>query len=158
MSENSARSGLVIVRVLIGVFFVSESLIKLHWFGDTSDLAGRFAGYLNGAGPMSRAYLEWLAIPGTALFARLVPLGELGCGLAMVLGVRTRFFAALALLMTLNFHVASGAIFQLGFFTNGYGLPVVGSLLALAVGGDGLPWSVRVPGLTPGSRDPLRGS
>lgn len=43
--------------------------------------------------------------------------------------------------MTLNFHVASGAIFVLGFFTNGYGLPVVGALLALAVGGAGLSWS-----------------
>jgi hypothetical protein len=45
--------------------------------------------------------------------------------------------------MVLNFHVASGALFQYRFLTNGFGLPVLGGLLALAVGGVRLPWSVR---------------
>jgi hypothetical protein len=44
--------------------------------------------------------------------------------------------------MVLNFHFASGIIFTLGYLTNGYGLPVVGSLLALALGGRSLPLSV----------------
>jgi hypothetical protein len=37
--------------------------------------------------------------------------------------------------MALNFHVASGALFQYSFLTNGYGLPVLGSTLALALAG-----------------------
>ena len=52
-------------------------------------------------------------------------------------------FAFLAFFMALNFHVASGLIFQYGFLTNGYGLPVLGSTLGLAIGGVRLPWSVR---------------
>ena len=48
----------------------------------------------------------------------------------------------MALLMVLNFHVASGAIFKYAFLTNGFGLPVMGGLLALALGGVGLPFSV----------------
>jgi len=133
---------LTALRICIGVFFIAQGLTKLEWFTDTSDLAGRFDRYLAGAGPIARAYLETFAIPGLPMFARLVPLGEMGCGLALVLGFHTSVAAAVAMFMTLNFHVASGAIFQVGFFTNGYGLPVEGALLALVLGGARLPWSV----------------
>ena len=53
-------------------------------------------------------------------------------GIALVLGVWPRLFAAIAFLMALNFHVASGVLFRYSFLTNGYGLPVLGSTLALA--------------------------
>ena len=82
-------------------------------------------------------------MPGTAIFARLVPLGELCCGAAMIANFQTRVFAFIAFFMALNFHVASGAIFRWSFLTNGYGLPVLGPTLGLAVGGVRLPWSVR---------------
>jgi hypothetical protein len=45
--------------------------------------------------------------------------------------------------MVLNIHFASGLIFQYGFLTNGYGLPVLGGLLALAIGAVGLPASAK---------------
>ena len=45
--------------------------------------------------------------------------------------------------MVLNFHVASGALFRTDFVTNGYGLPVLGGLLALAIGAGRLPWSLK---------------
>ena len=127
-------------------FVVSEGLIKLHWFGDTSDLAGRFAGYLElvGTESVSGWYLQTIAIPGTAVFARLVPLGELSCGLAMFVGFRTPLFALIALFMTMNFHVASGALFVPEFFTNAYGLPVLACLLGLTIAGSGLAWSLQI--------------
>jgi hypothetical protein len=37
--------------------------------------------------------------------------------------------------MALNFQIASGAVFRYSFLTSGYGLPVLGSTLALALGG-----------------------
>ena len=86
---------------------------------------------------------EHVCLPGAPVFARLVVLGELSCGVALVAGVWTRLAAALGFLMVLNFHVASGAIFQYRFLTNGYGLPVLGGLLALAIGGGRLPLSLR---------------
>ena len=45
--------------------------------------------------------------------------------------------------MVLNFHFASGVMFQYSYLTNGYGLPVLGGLLALAFGGAALPLSVK---------------
>ena len=49
----------------------------------------------------------------------------------------------IAFFMVLNFAVASGIIFAYAYLTNGYGLPVLGSTLGLAIGGARLPWSVR---------------
>jgi uncharacterized membrane protein YphA (DoxX/SURF4 family) len=88
-------------------------------------------------------YLQRVAIPGVAIFARLVPLGELTSGIALVLGLWTPLFAFVAFFMALNFQFASGALFKYSFLTSGYGLPVLGSTLALAVGGVRLPWSIR---------------
>jgi hypothetical protein len=45
--------------------------------------------------------------------------------------------------MAANYQVASGAMFRLSFLTSGYGLPVIGSTLGLAIGGVRLPLSVK---------------
>ena len=54
-----------------------------------------------------------------------------------------RLAAALAFLMVLNFHFAADLIFRYSYLINAYGLPILGGLLALAVGGGTrLPFSV----------------
>ena len=130
------RRALTILRIAIGAFFFFEGLSKFGWFGDPSILRGQLAGWLASAPPssVSHAYLERFAMPGVAVFARLVPLGEMASGAAIALGVWPRAFALVAFLMALNFHIASGALFKYSFLTSGYGLPVLGSSLALAVG------------------------
>jgi len=135
--------GLVALRVCLGVFFFFEALGKIGWFASSAVLRSRFTEWVGHVGPMSRAYLETVCIPGVEVFARLVPLGEFAVAAAFLLGGYTRAAAATALLMVLNFHFASGVMFQYGYLTNGYGLPVLGGLLALALGGAGLPLSVR---------------
>jgi hypothetical protein len=45
--------------------------------------------------------------------------------------------------MALNFQIASGAVVHFSSLTSGYGLPVLGSTLALTLGGSRLPWSIR---------------
>ena len=82
-------------------------------------------------------------MPGLSIFARLVPLGEIGCGLALVIGMWTPLFAFILFLMVLNFHIAGNTLFKYSFLSNGYGLPVLGSTLALAIGGVRLRWSIR---------------
>ena len=142
--SGQAGWGLTALRVLIGIFFVFEGLGKSGWLANAGPLANQLNGWLQTANnPYSRWYLEAVAIPGAVAFARLVMLGELAAGIALVLGMWTRVAAALALLMVLNFHFASGAMFKYQFLTNGYGLPVIGGLLALAIGGARLPWSLR---------------
>ena len=142
---NKQGTGLVIIRVCLGVFFLFEGLSKFGWFADAGVLNGRLAGWLADAqiGSASRWYLEHVAMRGTAIFARVVPLAELATGVALITGAWTRTAAILAFLMVLNFHVASGALFTYAFLTNGYGLPVLAATLGLAVGGVRLPFSLR---------------
>jgi uncharacterized membrane protein YphA (DoxX/SURF4 family) len=141
--SGAAASGLRVLALLLGVFLIFQGLGKIAWFSDSSILNGALQGWLKDAPPTTRWYLETVAIPGVPMFARLVPIGELAAGAALVIGFSSRLAAAAAFLMVLNFHVASGAIFQYRFLTNGFGLPVLGGLLALALGGARLPWSVK---------------
>jgi uncharacterized membrane protein YphA (DoxX/SURF4 family) len=150
MAIDRQGTGLAVLRVCIGIFFIFEGIGKIRWFTDTSLLTAQLRGWAQAmpAASWSHAYLERVAIPYASIFARLVPLGEITSGVALVAGFWTPFFALVAFFMALNFQFGSGALFKYGFFTSGYGLPVLGSTLALAFGGVRLPWSIR------GSRPP----
>jgi uncharacterized membrane protein YphA (DoxX/SURF4 family) len=145
MTIDRQSAGLTVLRVFIGAFFLFQGLSKVRWFVNGSLLGVRLAGWERAvaAGSISARYLHAIAIPHMALFARLVPLGEITSGLAMIFGVWTPIAAVVALFMALNFHIAGGTLFRADFLTNGYGLPVLGATLALVVGGVRLPWSVR---------------
>jgi uncharacterized membrane protein YphA (DoxX/SURF4 family) len=137
MAIDRQGTGLAVLRICLGIFFLFEGIGKIRWFTNTSLLAGQLSGWLQDVPPasFSHQYLERVAIPGVAIFARLVPLGEIASGIALVTGFWTPLFAFVAFLMALNFQFASGALFKYSFLTSGYGLPVLGSTLALTVAG-----------------------
>jgi uncharacterized membrane protein YphA (DoxX/SURF4 family) len=135
--------GLATIRILIGMFFIFEGLGKLRWLIDSSMLSQQLANWAATAGPRAGWYLEHVARPYAAVFARLVVLGELGGGIALVLGVATPIVAALLCVMVLNFHFASGALVKFSAGSNPYVFPVTGALLGLIIGGRRLPWSLR---------------
>ena len=145
MAIDRQGTGLAIVRICIGLFFIFEGLGKIRWFLDASILNGQFAGWTQNAAPGSIAhwYLDRIAVPWVGVFARAVPLGEICSGVALVLGIWTPLFAFIAFFMALNFQIASGAVFKYSFLTSGYGFPVLGSTLGLTIGGVRLPWSLR---------------
>ena len=135
--------GVRLLAVMLGVFFLGMSSSKVAWFADSSILLNKFQTiFLPKAPPIVRWYLETVCIPGTPLFARLVPLGEIATGLALILGFWTRMAAIAALLMVLNFHFATSAFWSTDFLRDGTGLPVLGGLLAVAISGSRLPFSV----------------
>ena len=142
--EHSTSGGgaLRVLSLVMGIFLLNMGLGKLGWFTDAGPITGQLQGWREFAPPLSLWYLDWVALPGAPIFARLVPFGELAAGAALVAGYRTRLAAGLALLMILNFHFAMGILFQSAYLTNGYALPVVGSLAALTIGARRLPLSL----------------
>ena len=139
---GSGSVGLRVLSLFMGVFLISMGFGKLGWFTDSSFLVAELRGWWGNAPALSRWYIDTVAMPGVPLFARLVPFGELASGAALVAGFRVRVAAGVALLMVLNFHFAMGVMFQWAYLTNGFGLPVVGSLAALALGTRRLPFSI----------------
>lgn len=139
---TSHGGALRILAVMMGVFLFFMGLDKIEWLFDGGILARRLQEWRGTAGPFARWYLDTVAAPGAPMFARMVPVAELAAGVALVLGARVRLTAVLALLMVLNFHVASDVMFRYSYLTNAYGLPILGALLALAIAGTRLPFSL----------------
>ena len=142
-SGGGAGFGLRLLAVCLGVFMVGAGANKIGWFADAQPLSAVFQRWAAQAGPEVRWYVETLAMPGAPLFARLVPLGELMTGAALILGFWGRLAAVVALFMVANFHFASGAYFSAAFLTNAAGPPLMGGLAALAISRVRLPWSLR---------------
>jgi uncharacterized membrane protein YphA (DoxX/SURF4 family) len=148
ITTKSASTGgtsayaLRILAVMLGAFLIFNGLEKLSWFLDSSILAERLDGWLASAAPASQWYIETVAKPGVPLFARVVPIAELSAGTALIVGFWTRLAAWMALAMVANFHLARGLFFSGEFLTDGLGFPVLGALLALAIAGTRLPFSV----------------
>lgn len=141
-ASGAAARGLRLMAVTFGVFLVFSGIDKLPWLTDSSLLSQRFDDWLEDATPFGRWYIETLAIPGAPLFARLAPIAEVAAGAALIVGFWMRLAATLAFVIALNFHLASGSFAEWAFLRDGMGLPVLGGLLALAIGGSKLPFSV----------------
>ena len=128
--------------MVLGIFLISMGLGKLDWAADSSLLENELRNWWGPAPAISKLYIDWFAMPLHPVLARLVLLGEVTTGLALVAGYRLRLAALAALFMILNFHFAMGLLFSTAYLTNGYALPVVGGLAAVAVGARGLPYSL----------------
>lgn len=126
---------LLLLRVCLGVFMFFFGFEKASWLVDATPLSTQLASWLAVATPASRWYLERV-IPGAPVFARVVPLGAMLSGIALALGFWTRLAAALSLVVVLSLQLGAGAMFRLTYLMDAGGLPVVGSLLALIVGGE----------------------
>src|SRR5262245_12535737 len=117
---------LTIIRIALGVFLIVKSTGKFGWLLDASPLATRLTAWAarDQVSQISRDYASAL-IAGSALYARLALIGELGGGIALVVGFKTRIVAALAALMILNFHLATGGLIAWDFLSDASGLVVV---------------------------------
>ena len=143
--SRGASLALRIMAILVGVFFASMAFNKLAWITDGDILVEKLRVFSKGAPEIVRSYIETFAMPGAPVFARVVPLAEFATALALILGFWTRLAALLALFMILNFHFATASFFHWEFLRDGTGPPLIGALLALAIAGRDLPWSLTKP-------------
>lgn len=143
MQNQPGRMGLRILALGVGVFFLAMSYNKIAWIMEPDLLAQRFQRWLPNASWYARPYLEAVAIPGAAVFARLVPIGEFLTALALIAGAYTNIAAGLALLMIAQFHLATSSYSSVEFLRDGTGPPLFAALIALAIGGGQLPMSIR---------------
>lgn len=141
-AESPHAAALRALSIAMGVFLIFMGLDKLGWLMDAGFLMRRLQEWRGIARPFARWYLDTIAIPGAPVFARVVPLAELTAATALLLGIKVRLAAALALLMVINFHIAADVMFRYDYLINAYGPPVLGGLLALAIGGVRLPFAV----------------
>lgn len=126
---------LAVLRILLGVFMFFFGLSKASWLIDATPLATQLSSWLLDAAPASRWYLERI-IPGAPVFARAVPLGAMLGGIGLALGFWTRIAAAMSLVVVLSLQLGAGSMFRYGYLTDASGLPLVGGLLALIIGGE----------------------
>lgn len=106
---------LALLRIAAGISLLTSGLQKLSWFSSTAPLDQMLAGWAaHPANSLVARYLHFVT-PHHGLFARLVVLGELGLGTLLVLGLLTPVVALIAFLMVLQFQLASGQIFQMGY-------------------------------------------
>jgi thiosulfate dehydrogenase [quinone] large subunit len=82
-----------LLRVYTGVFFAYHGFGKLRQDDFASNLAGFLTGNLDSSFSFYRPFLESVVLPGKELFAVLVAWGELAIGLALILGLATRYAA-----------------------------------------------------------------
>lgn len=132
----------MLIRLSVGVYIFFVGYSKVSWLFDTSPWANQLSQWAAGATPMSRWYLDRI-VPGAPIFARIIPVAEMVGGLALAFGFWTRLAAVLCLVMVLNAQVASGAMFKYSYLADAAGLPLVGALLGLIIGGARLPFSLR---------------
>ena len=134
-SGRAQAAALLLLRVLLGVFMLFFGLDKASWLMDATPLANQLSSWLIDAPPASRWYLERI-IPGAPVFARAVPLGAMLGGVALALGFWTRVAAFGCLVVILSLQLGAGVMFRYAYLMDASGLPLVGSLLALMIGGD----------------------
>jgi len=133
-SGGAQRVALVLLRLCIGVFIVFFGVEKASWLFNAAPITSQLSAWMAGATPISRWYLERL-LPGAPVFARIVPIGSVLAGLALTLGLWTRMAAAVALVIVLSLQLGAGSMFRYAYLMDASGLPLVGGLVALMIGG-----------------------
>ena len=96
------------LRIYTGVFFTYNGFRKVI----NEKFTDGMVGFLNGRADQSpefyRAFLESWVIPNKAFFAGLVTFGEIAIGLALILGLATRYASVAGALLVTNFWLAKG--------------------------------------------------
>ncbi len=108
VSKSIRHWPIVLLRVYTGVFFAYFGFGKISRGNFAEGMAGFVNMQLENSVGFFRPFLESVVLPNKALFAFLVSWGELAIGIAMILGLATRYFAVAGAIMVASFWLAKG--------------------------------------------------
>lgn len=103
------RWPIVLLRVYTGVFFAWHGFGKLRRGGFADGMEGFLNSQAENSFGFYRPFIENVVLPNKSMFAATVAWGELAVGLAMIVGLATRYAAAFGAILVLNFWFAKGA-------------------------------------------------
>ncbi len=96
------------LRVYTGIFFAWHGFGKISRGNFQQGLEGFLNSRLESSFGFYRPFIESVVLPNKALFATLVAWGELAVGIAMIVGLATRYAAVAGALLVANFWFAKG--------------------------------------------------
>jgi thiosulfate dehydrogenase [quinone] large subunit len=99
---------IVLLRIYTGLFFAWNGFGKISRGSFADGMEGFLNGQLQNSFAFYRPFIETVILPNKTLFAALVAWGELGVGLALVVGLATRYASAIGAILVLNFWFAKG--------------------------------------------------
>jgi uncharacterized membrane protein YphA (DoxX/SURF4 family) len=152
MMIDTARRGLALVRIGLGVLFVVSAWDKTTkgWWFSARPLIETVRQNLPKTEGFYRPFLEGTVLPHALVFARLVTLGEWVAGVSLLLGLLTPVGALAAMWLLLHYMAMKGTLLHgfenpLVYSDRLYFLGALGSLIGaagLAWGADALlrPW------------------
>ena len=98
---------ILLLRVYTGVFFAYYGMKKILGGAFTDGMVG-FLGSREEMVSWYRVIVDAVILPLKGLFAFLVAYGELAIGMALIIGLATRYAAYFGAFMVLNFWLAKG--------------------------------------------------
>ncbi|HZD78706.1 MAG TPA: DoxX family protein [Actinomycetota bacterium] len=119
--DSTAASWIwLVVRVYFGYEWANAGWEKIQggWLGSSAGIAGFSAGALHGAaqGPHSAvnygwyaSFLHWVGGDGAGIMTRVIPLGEMAIGIALIVGLFTGVSAFFAGMLSMSFGLAGVA-------------------------------------------------
>ena len=99
---------LVLLRVYTGVYFLYYGFGKLRRDNFVDGMVSFLNSQLESSFGIYRPFLESVVLPNNSLFAFLVAWGEFTVGIALILGLATRYAAFVGAFMVVNFWFAKG--------------------------------------------------
>lgn len=99
---------LVVLRVYTGVYFLYYGFGKLRRDNFADGMVSFLNSQLESSFGIYRPFLESVVLPNNSLFAFLVAWGEFAVGIALILGLATRYAAIVGAFLVVNFWFAKG--------------------------------------------------
>ncbi len=99
---------LVLLRVYTGVYFLYYGFGKLRRDNFADGMVSFLNSQLESSFGIYRPFLESVVLPNNSLFAFFVAWGEFAVGIALILGLATRYAAFVGAFMVVNFSFAKG--------------------------------------------------